>query len=359
MPHALPLLAVAAFLAALASPAAASKLVFTNNSQLIGPGLSAAVGIFDTSTKSVEMVFADGVTGLNNRYSYVSGAAVCGEFYYALYASPAMGAAGVARVALNDKKGNISYTATDGVPHALACDPTDATHQSLLVMMSQKAAPTAGDNLLTFVLYRANTFTSSMTKVAAFPSAAVAAYDGFDSIFSFTEDGGELWANFPDSYNPLPKGGDLLIMNTKTGAVRGPFNYDYGLFGGNDYTYWTHPPAAAGGGASSFVGVTGSEAESGANSFYFSQLAISGKSVTVTRGADVSDWFWTIGVPVKVCDGVGFAVRPAQHNPDDDDGSYKTQQFTAFDAATGEVKAQFNLDAIAPNTNAAAWACMA
>jgi len=224
----------------LASCANAATVLVTNSAMYGGTsiGWNTTVWSLDTATGDNQMV-AD---TFQARTAW--NAVVCSNHYYSQWGDPVFGF-GITDLDL--ASGETVDLPTTSLFHTLACDPKDSS--KLLGIASDFTSSQSaysghtsrGDapNDAPFHLKRYDPATNTETVVGTFPASEVV-WGGMDGIFSFSQDGTEVWAAWPKDECPMcsnaKKGGRVHIMDTSSGAIKSSSTIGFdGLTKGTPY----------------------------------------------------------------------------------------------------------------------------
>jgi len=224
-----------------------TKAVVTKTDQDVPGNVTVyAIDLAAGTSKAIASVVKD--------WTAVSGAAVCGGVYYAVFTQFTSMSYGLLHVDLTSTSPEIGVLPTNSLFHKIICDPQSP--KSLLGIGSDSALvadektrtlkPRAGAS---FHLKRYNVAAQNETLVATFPAKDMN-WGGQDGIFSFKADGSEAWAawpadNCPDCPNSK-KGGHLHVMDTTNGNIK----KSVGITGGSLFSkanpYFVVPDAMRG-----------------------------------------------------------------------------------------------------------------
>lgn len=172
---------------------------------------------------------ASGSEGSYDAWDFVSGAAVCGNTYYAAIDDSIIDW-GFAAISLDTGNINIwkkNMMPTENLLHNLWCDPSST--DSLYSVQS-----TTGGSAV-FGLYHLTVSDRKVSQVliGEYPNSGGNYYVGFDTEFQATPDRSQVWGNFASNNY---KSGHLHVMDSKTGKLT---SYDYQ--GQSGYPYTTVP----------------------------------------------------------------------------------------------------------------------
>jgi hypothetical protein len=212
----------------MASGASAANIVLTNSAMTV-PG-NTTIWSLDTTTGSAQLL-ADHTL---NRPAQA--AVVCNNVYYTVWADIM---AGFGLRALDLASGEATDLPTSSLFHVIACDPKDSS--KLLGTASDfTSMPGAAVGDVPFHLKSYDTATKTEAIVGIFPASEVK-WGGYDGIFSFTQDGTEVWAAWPADECPFcdddnaKKGGHVHIMDTSSGEIKTSTDISFGGKKGTPY----------------------------------------------------------------------------------------------------------------------------
>jgi len=157
-------------------------------------------------------------------------AVVCNNVYYTVWGDPVVG---FGMRMLDLTTGETNDLPTTSLFHVIACDPKDnskllgtasdftSVPDAYSRHASRQVGVGVGDAPFHLKSYDPATYTE--TVVGTFPSSEVV-WGGYDGIFSFSQDGSEVWAAWPKDECPgcsdAKKGGHVHIMDTSTGQIK-------------------------------------------------------------------------------------------------------------------------------------------
>lgn len=269
----------------LVTSANAATVLMTNSAMLGGAkeGWNTTVWSVDTTTGSSQMV-AD--TFLSRS---AQAGVVCNNVYYSVWAEISTG---FGLRALDLASGESSDLATSSLFHVIACDPKD--NSKLLGTASDFTSMLgvgAGDAPFHLKSYDPATQTEAV--VGTFPANEVR-WGGYDGIFSFTQDGAEVWAAWPKDECPncadAKKGGHVHVMDTSSGEIKSSANI---AFGGKKGTpYFLLPDAKRG----VFIMKGGGDVE-----LKWADLEVGDNSIKAKIGSTDASALWASSSPVQMC----------------------------------------------------------
>ena len=212
--------------------AASTKIMFTEMPPSI-PG-NFTTYHYDMKTNQLSTI-ATGAEGSYTAWDFLSGAAVCGNTYYAAIDDSIIdwGLTAISIDTGDVRLWNSKLMPTTNLLHNLWCDPS-GDDGSLLSVQS-----TTGGTA-TFGLYSVHVDGNRVTqeKIGEFPPlTSENSFVGFDTEFQATPDRSQVWGNFGSNTDDARlESGNLHIMNSKTGGVQ---SYSYGQI--SAYPYSTVP----------------------------------------------------------------------------------------------------------------------
>jgi len=219
----------------LASSANSATVLVTNSAMYGGSSIG-----WNTTVWSVDTVTGDNHMVADTFLARTAwNAVVCDNHYYSQWGDPVFG------FGLRDldlATGETVDLATTSLFHNIACDPKDSSKligiASDFTSMqeaysghhtSRELGASVGD--APFHLKSYDPATGTETVVGTFPASEVV-WGGYDGIFSFSQDGSEVWAAWPKDECPncsdAKKGGHVHIMDTSSGAIKSsiPIGFD-------------------------------------------------------------------------------------------------------------------------------------
>lgn len=209
--------------------AASSKIIFTEMPPSI-PG-NFTTYQYDLETKHLSTI-ATGAEGSYTAWDFLSGAAVCGNTYYAAIDDSIIdwGLTAISIDTGDVRLWNSKLMPTNNLLHNLWCDPSGDEGSLLSVQSTTGGAASFG-------LYSVHVDGNRVTqeKIGDFPPLTDQnSFMGFDTEFQVTPDRSQVWGNFgSNTANSRVQSGNLHIMNSKTGSVE---SYSYGDISAYPYT---------------------------------------------------------------------------------------------------------------------------
>jgi hypothetical protein len=280
-----------AILSLLATGAEAASVLVTNSAMSGGgaAGWNTTVWSVDTVTGSSQLV--SDTYDIRPTWTGV----VCNNVYYTVWGDPM---AGYGMRALDLASGESNDLPTTSLFHVIACDPKD--NSKLLGTASDFTATrglrtTRGDdpNDAPFHLKSYDPATLTETLVGTFPAKEVK-WGGLDGIFSFTQDGSEVWAAWPadecPSCSDAKKGGHVHVMDTSTGEIKNSATISYS--GSKGTPYYVFPDAKRG----VFLMGTGSKLE-----LKWGDLEVGSNSIKAKIGSTDATALWCSAAAAQTC----------------------------------------------------------
>jgi hypothetical protein len=205
--------------------------------------------------------------------------------------------AGFGLRALDLASGEATDLPTSSLFHVIACDPKDSS--KLLGTASDfTSMPGAAVGDVPFHLKSYDTETKTEATVGTFPASEVK-WGGYDGIFSFTQDGTEVWAAWPADECPFcdddnaKKGGHVHIMDTSSGEIKTSTDITFG--GTKGTPYFLLPDEKRG----VFATKTGSTADL---QLKWADLEVGSKSIKANIGStDASDLWISSESAQRMC----------------------------------------------------------
>ena len=304
--------------------AAANKMqrvVFVNNNLIDGE--KSLVWSFDLASRRVTRLPAS----LSSSFDFVSGAAICGDSYYAIHAEIETGTVGLTFVANFSTSAAVQYLAVPSLLHAVWCDPQQPGR--LLVVRSDPGTPEA-----IFYVARYDPSTQTSNDVAQIPTTWNWAED--DAVFAFDVSANRVWASGPVTSGVFENSGAVFAVDVSANGTSTAFTlgYEAGWLG---FLFPT----------SSSTGFGYRQLDQNYDLRWATFTLEAGK-VTCTDGSTVSTTLWAGGSPLAACDDVVVAASLPSNN------------LTLADARTGKTIWSASLESLgvkAPNAGALAAVC--
>lgn len=280
----------------MASSANSATVLVTNSAMYGGTtiGWNTTVWSVDTETGNNQMI-AD---TFEARTAW--NAVVCDNHYYSQWGDPVFGF-GIRSLDLTS--GESVDLPTTSLFHNLACDPKDSskllgiasdftsTQEAYSGHDSRELGASVGD--APFHLKSYDPATNTETVVGTFPANEVV-WGGYDGIFSFSQDGSEVWAAWPKDECPscsnAKKGGRVHIMDTSSGAIKSSASISFG--GKKGTPYFLLPDAKRG----VFITKTGSSHE-----LTWADLEVSSGSIKAKIGSTDATNLWASSLAPVMC----------------------------------------------------------
>jgi len=301
---------VSVLLSGLSSAAgAASKAYFVENSKEVPGNIN--LWSYDFSTQNATLIVNLDQGG---RRDLVSSGVICNGTYIAVWdIFPTQ--VGVASVNLEQPENSVKFVETDNLLHSLAC----AGGNEVLAVGS-----VAGNKGADFLLQTID-YTTGETKqnLGTIPHPRDESYEGWDSIFRFSDDNSQLYAAFglSSKLSPTspPSKTNLFVLDTTTGNVTDFYEVD-GSFGksGCLYTVFDGLKRA----------ITIAVRDNG-DKLSWADLVCAGKKCKTHQTGDDSDG-WTFGKPLVTCGDDVYALESV------DAQSETTQPFLHSSVSTGK-----------------------
>lgn len=313
-----------------------TDLILTLNTNHL-PGNSSIYQATIGGTGELEKLVSFPNTAIED-YPALSGAVVCDGVYHAVYADVDTGHTGVFTYDLSQSDSGVETVASSSLFHAIGCGDSEAEIVGVASYFDASISDVA-----VFGLKRLNLDTGEETLVAAFPTDQYY-WTGYDNIFSFSDDGKEIWASFPTDMtlgSGGRPGGVLYRMDTSTGDLLGTYSFPHGP--GNGQPYHVVPGD---------VGETlhGALFFGKDDTLFWCDLSINDDNeIEVTRTSEVQDQLWSGSQPQTKCGGNVVTLSC-------DAGDTPTQ-LTTLDSATGAVIDELRLT-IEPETIWGGIACL-
>lgn len=188
------------------------RVVFVNNNLVDGE--KSLVWSFDLSSRLVTRLPAS----LSSSFDFVSGAAICGDSYYAIHAEIETGAVGLAHVANFSTSAAVQYLAAPSLLHAVWCDPQQPGQ--LLVVRSDPGTPEA-----IFHVARYDPSTQTSTDVVQIPTTWNWAED--DAVFAFDASANRVWASGPVTSGVFENSGAVFAVDVSANGTSTTFTLGY------------------------------------------------------------------------------------------------------------------------------------
>lgn len=270
--------------------ATAQDIYFVENSHII-PGNS---NFWKFDGKNATKL---GVLDKTGTRDFVSSATICGDLYIAAWdIYPSAFGIAAARISTGEHQIN----PTDYLIHAIACHPT--LNNTVFAVGSQPGAKHAQ-----FTLQVVDLAAGNDTVIGTFPTPRQEIFEGWDTIFQFSNDRSEIYAAFGKKnvvFPSNPTSSDLFVMDTASGQVKDSYTVDGQLAGGALYSVFD--------GLKRAVTV---DTQHNPYKLSWADLKCSGtKKCTLHRtGDDTVEW--TEGKPFAVCGDSLYAITKDPKSP--------------------------------------------
>lgn len=303
--------------------AVSSTVFFVNNNERDGE--KSGVYAFDVSSRRATRL----PVSLTSDYDYVSGAAVCDDSYYAIYAEIETGAIGLARIAnVSAPAPTLQYLAVPSLLHGVWCDPRQPGQ--LLVVRSDPGDPQA-----VFHVARYSPSTQTSADVALVPPAWTWSED--DAVFAFDPTGYRVWASGPVTKGLFENSGAVYAIDVAGNGTFAAFTlgYEAGWLG------YARPTSAS-------TGFGYRQIDDSYDLRWATFTLEPTGSVAHVDGAVVTGTLWSGGQPLAACD--DFVVA----------ASLPSNNLTMANSKTGETVWALPLTDLgvpAPNVGALAALC--
>lgn len=307
-----------------AQAVAQKSLYLFNNTQTV-PGTSSVLK-FDLTAKTYETV-ASINTLPTSATDALSSSVVCGDKFYAVWTDVPI-ASGILQASISTGKMAFNTGAQGTVYHTLACGEKEG---ELLIVKT--VAGTSDSVVVQASKYDFDSNTD--TVIGSFPDSNFA---GYDTMYKFTADGKQCFAQFPESIDlEKVKTGTLYIMDTASGSVDSyKFPKDVGL----PYDIF---PADSKTFSVSFVDYQTQKTKL-CKGTVSNTVDKSEKSEVHVSDCNEADALWTHSLPKPVCgDGNAYAMPPNIGT-----GPGSAQPLSSINVQTGESSTIVDLSSVIP-----------